>query len=93
MLVLLLAPGLALCAWTFVLPRLTNVLEEVRREQILPFYAGRGATASPATGLLKVHEAEQRQLVDRALAQPSTELLQPFRRLLSKLLPCSNLIA
>ena len=60
-------------AWIFVLPRLINILEELRREPALPIYVGRAAAASPATGLLRTHEAEQRPLVDQALtgdAQP-----------------------
>ena len=32
-----------------------------------PVYAGRKASASPATGSMKVHTQEQEQLVDRAL--------------------------
>ena len=66
-------------AWTFVLPRLINILEELHRP-LLPAYAGRAAAASPATGLLKVHQAEQNQLVDRALVGPLADLPQPFRR-------------
>jgi 2-oxoglutarate dehydrogenase E1 component len=31
------------------------------------YYAGRAAAAAPATGLAKLHEAEQRRLVDTAL--------------------------
>ena len=65
--------------WTFVLPRLINILEELHRPA-LPAYVGRAAAASPATGLLKMHQAEQSQLVDRALAVPLAELPQPFRR-------------
>ncbi|MBK8210762.1 MAG: 2-oxoglutarate dehydrogenase E1 component [Rhodospirillales bacterium] len=68
-------------AWTFVLPRLANIMEELGRGPQLPTYVGRAAAASPATGLLKAHEAEQKQLVDRALAVPLAELPQPFRRI------------
>jgi 2-oxoglutarate dehydrogenase E1 component len=32
-----------------------------------PFYAGRAASASPATGSYSIHELEQRQLVNDAL--------------------------
>ena len=67
-------------AWTFVLPRLANILEELKRPAALPAYAGRAAAASPATGLLKMHQAEQNQLVERALVGPLDELPQPFRR-------------
>jgi 2-oxoglutarate dehydrogenase E1 component len=37
------------------------------------YYAGRGAAAAPATGLAKLHEAEQRRLVEAALSAASTE--------------------
>ncbi|MBK8174983.1 MAG: 2-oxoglutarate dehydrogenase E1 component [Rhodospirillales bacterium] len=67
-------------AWTFVLPRLHNILEELERDPVLPSYVGRAAAASPATGLLKMHEAEQRTIVERALVQKCAELPQPFRR-------------
>ncbi|HYP53232.1 MAG TPA: thiamine pyrophosphate-dependent enzyme, partial [Pyrinomonadaceae bacterium] len=49
--------------WTFVEPRLMNLLPGCER----PFYVGRAASASPATGSYAVHEAEQRRLVDDAL--------------------------
>lgn len=68
-------------AWTFALPRLANIMEELGRGPLLPSYVGRAAAASPATGLLKTHEAEQKQLVDQALAVPLAELPQPFRRI------------
>ena len=49
-------------AWTFVRPRLQRLLPD------LPLlYAGRPASASPATGSLKQHQREQRSLVNRAL--------------------------
>ena len=66
--------------WTFVLPRLANILEELNRSPNLPTYVGRKASASPATGLLKVHEAEQRLLVEQALTHDRASLPQPFRR-------------
>jgi 2-oxoglutarate dehydrogenase E1 component len=67
-------------AWTFVLPRLGNILEELRLEQALPLYAGRPAAASPATGSYKKHVEEQAGLARRALSGESRELPQPFRR-------------
>jgi len=67
-------------AWTFVLPRLGNILEELGRTPVLPMFVGRAAAASPATGLLKTHEAEQRLLVEQALTHPLDALPQPFRR-------------
>jgi 2-oxoglutarate dehydrogenase E1 component len=49
--------------WTFVEPRLMNLLPKCER----PNFAGRAPSASPATGSYSVHEMEQRQLVDQAL--------------------------
>ncbi|HLL75980.1 MAG TPA: multifunctional oxoglutarate decarboxylase/oxoglutarate dehydrogenase thiamine pyrophosphate-binding subunit/dihydrolipoyllysine-residue succinyltransferase subunit [Pyrinomonadaceae bacterium] len=49
--------------WTFVEPRLMNLLPRCER----PSYVGRAASASPATGSYSIHEAEQRHLVDQAL--------------------------
>jgi 2-oxoglutarate dehydrogenase E1 component len=49
--------------WTFVEPRLRHMLPADRR----PFYVGRAASASPATGSYAIHELEQRRLVDDAL--------------------------
>jgi 2-oxoglutarate dehydrogenase E1 component len=37
------------------------------------YYAGRAASAAPATGLMKIHEVEQRRLVDVALHAQSLE--------------------
>ncbi|HST54208.1 MAG TPA: multifunctional oxoglutarate decarboxylase/oxoglutarate dehydrogenase thiamine pyrophosphate-binding subunit/dihydrolipoyllysine-residue succinyltransferase subunit [Pyrinomonadaceae bacterium] len=49
--------------WAFVEPRLTGLLPACER----PFYAGRAASASPATGSYTIHELEQRELVNNAL--------------------------
>jgi 2-oxoglutarate decarboxylase len=51
--------------WTFVEPRLMNMLPRCDR----PFYVGRAASASPATGSYTIHELEQRRLVDQALTE------------------------
>ncbi len=51
--------------WTFVEPRLMNMLPACQR----PFYVGRAASASPATGSYTIHELEQRRLVDQALTE------------------------
>jgi 2-oxoglutarate dehydrogenase E1 component len=40
------------------------------------FYAGRAAAAAPATGLAKIHDAEQQELVHTALAASSFEQTQ-----------------
>ena len=53
--------------WFFVAPRLENLINAK------PFYAGRTASASPATGNYVIHELEQRQLVDRALLEEGAE--------------------
>jgi 2-oxoglutarate dehydrogenase E1 component len=55
-------------AWTFVQPRLNDLLEDVHGpcEQRIE-YVGRPASASPATGSAKVHDREQEQLVGEAL--------------------------
>jgi 2-oxoglutarate dehydrogenase E1 component len=37
------------------------------------FYAGRAPAAAPATGLSKIHEAEQNALVDAALRATATD--------------------
>jgi len=49
--------------WAFVEPRLMGLLPACER----PFYAGRSASASPATGSYTIHELEQRELVNNAL--------------------------
>jgi 2-oxoglutarate dehydrogenase E1 component len=54
-------------AWTYVDRRLEDLLSglDVRTER--PIYAGRVESASPATGLLRRHNAQQAELVDEAL--------------------------
>jgi 2-oxoglutarate dehydrogenase E1 component len=51
--------------WHFVEPRLAGLLKACER----PFYAGRAASASPATGSYTIHELEQRKLIDDALTE------------------------
>jgi 2-oxoglutarate dehydrogenase E1 component len=51
-------------AWYQVRHRLESVLER-EGQQLL--YAGRGHAAAPATGISKVHDAEQAELVEAAL--------------------------
>jgi 2-oxoglutarate dehydrogenase E1 component len=68
-------------AWTFVLPRLINILEELKRQPVLPSYVGRMAAASPATGLYRKHVEEQAAIVERALTGELSKLPQPFRRI------------
>lgn len=54
-------------AWMFVAPRIEEVLEAIGRN-IRAGYVGRTEAASPAVGYLKVHEKEQKELVEQALS-------------------------
>jgi 2-oxoglutarate dehydrogenase E1 component len=47
--------------WTFMEPRLRQLLDRPVA------YVGRDASASPATGSLKIHQREQQELVEAAL--------------------------
>ncbi len=49
--------------WTFVEPRLETFLPPSER----PIYVGRSASASPATGSYSIHQAEQAELISKAL--------------------------
>jgi 2-oxoglutarate dehydrogenase E1 component len=53
--------------WFFVDRRIEKVLTEIGHKAGRPSYAGRTESASPATGLLRVHSQEQARLVDEAL--------------------------
>jgi 2-oxoglutarate dehydrogenase E1 component len=53
--------------WTFVEPNIEWVLAKIEAKHGRPRYAGRAASASPATGLAKSHKAEQDALVSDAL--------------------------
>ncbi|MEM7057012.1 MAG: 2-oxoglutarate dehydrogenase E1 component [Pseudomonadota bacterium] len=55
-------------AWTFVEPNIEWVLGRVKGKAARATYAGRPASASPATGLASQHKAEQEALVGAALA-------------------------
>ncbi len=55
-------------AWTFLDRKLEHVLGLIGNLAKRPIYVGRPAAASPATGLAKVHAAEQAALVDQALS-------------------------
>jgi 2-oxoglutarate dehydrogenase E1 component len=58
-------------SWFFVEPILENCLVEAGFPNLRPRYAGRAASASPATGLAKRHAAEQAALIADALGQSS----------------------
>ncbi len=53
--------------WNFVDRRIEKVLVEAKHKAGRPVYIGREEAASPATGSLKVHNAQQEKLVDEAL--------------------------
>jgi 2-oxoglutarate dehydrogenase E1 component len=53
--------------WSFVEPNLEWVLTRIGAENPRPRYAGRAASASPATGLGSTHKAQQAALVNDAL--------------------------
>ncbi len=55
-------------AWGFVSEFLEDLAQEIGAKHPRPRYAGRPAAASPATGLMKRHQAEQAKLIDDALA-------------------------
>ncbi|WP_428539795.1 2-oxoglutarate dehydrogenase E1 component [Profundibacter sp.] len=54
-------------AWTFMEPNIEWVLGRIKAKSKRPAYAGRPASASPATGLGKTHKAQQAALIDDAL--------------------------
>jgi 2-oxoglutarate dehydrogenase E1 component len=54
-------------AWQFADRRIERVLTALKHRAKRPVYVGRKAAASPATGLAKVHAAEQAALVSQAL--------------------------
>ncbi len=54
-------------AWTFLDRRLENLLTQTGNRIKRPLYVGRPEAASPATGSLKRHNAEQSALVSKAL--------------------------
>jgi 2-oxoglutarate dehydrogenase E1 component len=54
-------------AWTFVEPNIEWVLARIGARVRRPAYAGRAASASPATGMAKQHKSQQDALIDEAL--------------------------
>jgi len=55
-------------AWSFVEPNIEWTLKRIGARITRPEYAGRPATASPATGLASRHKTEQQALIEAALA-------------------------
>ncbi|HET7280901.1 MAG TPA: 2-oxoglutarate dehydrogenase E1 component [Sphingomicrobium sp.] len=60
-------------AWLFVEDLLEQCLADAGRPGMRPQYAGRDASASPATGLAKRHAAEQSALIAAALGHDDNE--------------------
>ena len=54
-------------SWFFVEPFIEEALIAAKRKVTRPRYAGRVASASPATGLAKRHESEQGALIGHTL--------------------------
>ncbi|SLN29199.1 2-oxoglutarate dehydrogenase E1 component [Roseovarius albus] len=54
-------------AWSFIEPNIEWVLQRIKAKNTRAEYAGRPASASPATGLAAQHKAQQEALVDAAL--------------------------
>jgi 2-oxoglutarate dehydrogenase E1 component len=54
-------------AWFFMEPNIEWVLTRINAKNTRPIYAGRPASASPATGLASQHKAQQEALVNDAL--------------------------
>ncbi|MEI7668586.1 MAG: 2-oxoglutarate dehydrogenase E1 component [Pseudomonadota bacterium] len=53
-------------AYSYIAPRIEDIIEATGRTDRLK-YAGRPASAAPATGYMKMHEKEQRKLIEEAL--------------------------
>ncbi len=58
-------------AWSFIEPEIETILTKLRGKSTRMSYAGRKASASPATGLASRHKYEQQQLVAQALGLPA----------------------
>ena len=56
--------------WNFVEQRIREIMPEGRSLR----FVGRAASASPATGSYKIHELEQKQIVDQSLIEDSDEI-------------------
>ena len=67
-------------AWFFVEPFIEECLAEAKCKVTRPRYAGRAAAASPATGLMKRHQAEQGALVAEALGHNVREEIRRARK-------------
>jgi 2-oxoglutarate dehydrogenase E1 component len=66
--------------WSFVEPFIEQCLVDAGVKPQRPRYAGRSAAASPATGLMKRHTAEQGALVAEALGHSVREEIRRTRK-------------
>lgn len=53
-------------AWFFINPLISDMMDEVGRSKTRVRYVGRKTAASPAVGYMKLHEQQQRQLVEES---------------------------
>jgi 2-oxoglutarate dehydrogenase E1 component len=67
-------------AWSFVDPFIEECLVEAGVRSTRARYAGRAASASPATGLMKRHQTEQAALVADALGHSVREEIRRTRK-------------
>ena len=54
-------------AWRFIEPNVEWILQQIKTKASRPSFAGRSASASPATGLATQHKKQQEKLIDTAL--------------------------
>ena len=67
-------------AWSFVEPFIETCLSDAGGKVARPLYAGRMASASPATGLMKRHQTEQAALIADALGHNVREEIRRTRK-------------
>ena len=67
-------------AWSFVEPFIEACLSDAGGKVARPLYAGRMASASPATGLMKRHQTEQAALIADALGHNVREEIRRTRK-------------
>ena len=60
-------------AWSFIAPRITEVMDSLGRMTERVLYIGRKEAASPAAGYLKIHQREQQALIAAALTLPTAD--------------------
>ncbi len=68
-------------AWTFMAPRIQTLLDDAGRHAERVQYVGRVEAASPAAGYLKIHERQQKELIDAALTVEGAASLKKVAKL------------